>query len=215
MLFVKECRPRISLCSKIAVMTKLDELLREIRACEICLEHLPEGPRPVVAATRAARVLIIGQAPGRKVHASGIAWNDPSGDRLRDWMGVTKTDFYDAKQIALMPMGFCYPGTGKGGDLPPRPECAEAWHDALLKQMPKVQLTLLLSRYAHLHYLCKDIPKTVTETVRAWKEHRPRFVTLPHPSPRNNIWLRKKPWFETEVLPYLRRRVKQVLKAKA
>ncbi len=193
-------------------MDKLEQLLSEIRACELCVEHLPEGPRPVVAAAKTSRILIIGQAPGRRVHASGIAWDDPSGNRLREWLGVTKTDFYDAEQFALMPMGFCYPGTGKGGDLPPRPECAEAWHDKLLDLMPNVKLTLLLSRYAHKHYLGDRMAKTVTETVRDWKAHRPRFLTLPHPSPRNNIWLRKNPWFESEVLPYMRRRVKQALR---
>lgn len=193
-------------------MGKLEQLLREIRACELCVEHLPEGPRPVVSAAKSSRILIIGQAPGRRVHASGIAWDDPSGNRLREWLGVTKTDFYDAEQFALMPMGFCYPGTGKGGDLPPRPECAEAWHDKLLDLMPNVKLTLLLSRYAHEHYLGDRTAKTVTDTVRDWKAHRPRYLTLPHPSPRNNIWLRKNPWFESEVLPYMRRRVKQVLR---
>ena len=192
----------------------LTHLLKEIRACTLCSESLPHGPRPVLAAQRDARILIIGQAPGRKVHESGIPWDDASGQRLRDWLGVERETFYDARRIAILPMGFCFPGTGRSGDLPPRPECAEAWHERLLTELPNIELTLLFGQYAQAHYL--DLPKgrTLTETVRAWRDHRPRNLPLPHPSPRNNIWLRKNPWFEEELVPYLRRRVRRALKAK-
>jgi len=190
----------------------LARLLTEIRGCTICAESLPHGPRPVLAAGRAARLLIIGQAPGRKVHESGVPWDDASGVRLREWLGVDKETFYDERRIAILPMGFCFPGTGRSGDLPPRPECAEAWHERLLAELPKVSLTLLFGQYAQARYLSKGRKKTLTETVRAWRDHRPRLMPLPHPSPRNNIWLRKNPWFEEELVPYLRRRVKQVLR---
>ena len=189
----------------------LETLLREVRRCEICTAHLPEGPRPILSAHRDARVLIIGQAPGRHVHASGVPWDDASGDRLREWLGASRELFYDRKRIALVPMGFCYPGTGSSGDLPPRPECAETWHEEILSRLPRVKLTVLLSQYALARYL-EGGKGTVTATVMAWKEYRPRIVPLPHPSPRNNIWLKKNPWFAVEVLPYLRRRVKQALR---
>jgi uracil-DNA glycosylase len=192
-------------------MKSLAALLEEIRGCEICAAHLPAGPRPVLAAHERARILIVGQAPGRRVHESGIPWNDPSGQRLRAWLGVTADEFYDPERIALVPMGFCYPGTGKSGDLPPRPECAAEWHAAVLERMPDVELTVLLSQYAHVRYLGTARKKTLTDTVRAWKEYRARYLPLPHPSPRNNLWLRKNPWFEKEVLPYVRRRVRRVL----
>jgi len=156
-------------------------------------------------------VLIVGQAPGRKVHASGIAWSDASGERLRAWLGVGADAFYDPRRFAIVPMGFCYPGTGRSGDLPPRPECAELWHERLLERMPRVESTLLLSRYAIDRYLGARAKRTVTETVGAWKEYRPRFLPLPHPSPRNDRWLKRNPWFEAEVLPYLRRRVRAVI----
>lgn len=187
------------------------QLLEQIRSCDLCAAHLPLGPRPVVAADPAARILVIGQAPGSRVHASGIPWNDPSGKRLREWMGVTDEVFYDVEKIALMPMGFCFPGTGKSGDLPPRPECAETWHAPLLAQMPNIRLTLLLSRYALDRYLGERSKGTVTEIVGAWKEFRPGVLPLPHPSPRNNRWLRENPWLEEDLVPYLRRRVRAVL----
>jgi uracil-DNA glycosylase len=193
-------------------MKTLTTLLREVRRCEICADHLPAGPRPIISAHESARILVIGQAPGRRVHESGIPWDDPSGERLREWLGVTRKQFYDPKQLALVPMGFCYPGKGSSGDLPPRPECAETWHEELLERMPQVKLTLLLSQYAHARYLGDRRKATLTDTVKAWKEYRPRVIPLPHPSPRNNIWLKKNPWFAEQVLPYLRRRVKQVLR---
>ena len=192
-------------------MTKFDELLKEIRACEVCAEHLPLGPRPVLTPKRKARILIIGQAPGRRVHESGVPWDDPSGERLRTWMGVDREIFYHSPDISIVPMGFCYPGTGKSGDLPPRKECAELWHERLLAQLPRVDLTLLLSRYALDAYLGRGMKKNLTETVRAWREYAPRFLPLPHPSPRNNRWLVRNPWFEEDVLPVLRTRVAELV----
>ena len=189
----------------------LPQLLERARACRVCAD-LPHGPRPVVHAHPASRILIVGQAPGRRVHESGIPWNDPSGDRLRDWLGVDRETFYDERNFALVPMGFCYPGTGKSGDLPPRPECAPLWHEEILKRLPKVRTTLLLSRYALDYYLGELSEKTLTATVEKWKRHRPRFIPLPHPSPRNRGWLSRNPWFETEVVSYLRRRVREILK---
>ena len=191
----------------------LKNLLEEIRGCRLCEEHLPLGPRPVVQADKKARILIVGQAPGRKVHETGIPFNDPSGDRLRDWMGIDKAVFYDARQIALLPMGFCYPGTGKSGDLPPRPECAEAWREKLLAGLPKVQLTLVIGQYAHKYHLGERQSKTLTETVKAWREFSQEgLLPLPHPSPRNNIWLKKNEWFEKDVLPALKAQVKKLVK---
>ncbi len=189
----------------------LRTLLRQVAACEVCAD-LPHGPRPVVQAHGDARILVIGQAPGRRVHESGVPWDDPSGDRLRSWLGVDRDTFYDPRRFALVPMGFCYPGTGKGGDLPPRPECAPLWHGPILERLPEVRLTLLLSRHAQSHYLGPRAEKTLTETVRAWKRYRPGTVVLPHPSPRNQRWFAKHPWFEEEVLPYLRRRVRTLLR---
>lgn len=192
-------------------MKTLAALQKKIRRCTICAEHLPQEPRPVVSCAREAKILIIGQAPGRKVHESGIPWDDPSGKRLREWMGVDDKTFYDSSQIALMPMAFCYPGTGKSGDLPPRPECAEAWHARLLSMMPKVELTLLLSQYSQNAYL-EEWLSTVTETVKNWRVYLPEYLPMPHPSPRNNIWLKKNPWFEKEVIPYLQDSVGKLLR---
>lgn len=189
----------------------LTSLIRDVRACRICEDHLPHGVRPVFQIGASARVLVVGQAPGRRVHETGITFNDPSGDRLRDWMGVSRETFYNTRKIAILPMGFCYPGTGKSGDLPPRPECAEAWRDELLKRLPNIKLTLVIGQYAIAWHL-KQTRKSLTEIVRDWKAYRPKQVPLPHPSPRNNLWLRKNPWFEAEVLPYLKRRIRNVLK---
>lgn len=189
----------------------LSKLLVEIRQCRACEADLQLGPRPIVAAHRSARVLIIGQAPGQRVHKTGIPWDDPSGRRLREWMGVDDETFYDPKKIALVPMGFCYPGKGKSGDLPPRPECAELWHQSLLEKLVNVKLTLLVGTYAQKYRLGDDSKSTLTETVRSWKEYRPSVLPLPHPSPRNNIWLRKNEWFSKEVLRYLKSRVTRLL----
>ncbi len=186
----------------------MQKLLREIRACKVCEEHLALGPRPIVRADPSARLLIIGQAPGTKVHASGIPWDDASGNRLREWMGIDKAGFY-APEVAIVPMGLCYPGKGKSGDLPPRPECAPLWHKALLEKMPIIELTLLIGTYAQNQYLADPEP-TLTATVRNYARWLPGYLPLPHPSPRNNIWLRKNPWFEAEVLSMLKARVEEL-----
>jgi uracil-DNA glycosylase len=189
---------------------RFESLLTDVRACTICASHLPHGVRPVVQLHPAARLLIAGQAPGRKVHASGVPFDDVSGERLRDWLGVTREVFYNPELVALLPMGFCYPGTGKSGDLPPRPECAPAWRAQLLDCLENLQLTLVIGQYAHAYHL--DTPKsTLTQNVQAWRNYAPEVVPLPHPSPRNNLWLRRNPWFETELLPALRQRVADVL----
>lgn len=185
----------------------LPQLLSDIRACQLCASQLPLGPRPVLRAHVRSRILIVGQAPGTRVHASGIPWDDPSGERLRQWMDIATDDFYDPELCAIIPMGFCYPGKGKSGDLPPRPECATTWHASLLAQLPDIRLTLLIGSYAQAYYLGDRRAKTLTETVRQYRAYLPEFLALPHPSPRNNIWLKRNPWFEAEVLPELRERV--------
>jgi uracil-DNA glycosylase len=186
-------------------------LLEEIRACTACAAHLPHGVRPVVQAGATARLLIIGQAPGRKVHDTGIPWNDASGNRLRDWLGIDRDVFYDARRIAIVPAGFCFPGTGRHGDLPPRPECAPLWHARLLAALPNVQLTLLIGRYAQDLYLRDNRKESLTATVAAWHSYLPRYLPLPHPSPRNQRWWKTNPWFEQELLPELRARVTNLL----
>ena len=188
---------------------KLDKLLKRVRACDLCAASLPLGPRPVLRAHADARLLIIGQAPGTRVHETGIPWNDPSGDRLRQWLGWDRDRFYDERLTAIVPMGFCYPGKGKSGDLPPRPECAPQWHPPLLELMPAIELVLLVGQYAQRHYL-PDARASLTETVRAFRDYGPRYLPLPHPSPRNQLWLKKNPWFEREVVPYLRERVAEL-----
>jgi uracil-DNA glycosylase len=192
---------------------KLPLLLTEIRACGICANHLPHGPRPVLQAGEQARLLIVGQAPGRRVHETGIAWNDPSGDRLRQWLGMESEVFYDASRVAIVPTGFCYPGKGKSGDLPPRAECTPAWHPRLLEAMPNVQLTLLIGRHAQQYYLGECSKATLTATVAAYEEYLPRYFPLPHPSPRNQAWWKTNPWFEADVLPALRSRLAAILEA--
>jgi uracil-DNA glycosylase len=185
----------------------LDALLREIRACTLCAAHLPLGPRPVLRASTTATVLIVGQAPGTRVHATGVPWNDPSGDRLREWMGLDRERFYDSARIAIVPMGFCYPGKGTSGDLPPRPECAPTWHPRLRALLPSVRLTLLVGRHAQRGYLAGRCRPTLTDTVRAHADYAPDVLPLPHPSPRNIGWLQRNPWFAREVVPSLRRRL--------
>ncbi len=189
-------------------MSRLPELLHEVRACRICADHLPLGPRPVVQADASARLLIVGQAPGLRVHQTGIPFNDPSGDRLRDWLDMPREEFYDPARVAILPMGFCYPGRGRSGDNPPRPECAPAWRQKLLDQLPNIELTLLVGRYAQEWHLGRGC--SLTERVQNWREFWPEQVPLPHPSPRNNLWLRRNPWFEQELLPELRQRIEQV-----
>lgn len=189
----------------------MKDLLLKIRNCSTCKAHLPLGPRPVVTAHADAKVVIIGQAPGTKVHASGIPWDDASGKQLRKWLGVTNEQFYDDKIFAIMPMGFCYPGRGKGGDLPPRSECAPQWHDQLLEFMPNVKLVLLIGMYAQKYYLKKEAKKTLTETVDNYHEYLPLYFPLPHPSPRNRFWLTRNPWFEEGVVPELKKRIKEII----
>ncbi|EMN6202890.1 uracil-DNA glycosylase family protein [Vibrio vulnificus] len=188
----------------------LEPLLTQIRACQVCASALPLGANPVVQAHSEAKILIIGQAPGTKVHHTSIPWNDASGNRLRAWLDIEKQTFYDPKQIAIMPMGFCSPGQGQSGDLPPRKECAPLWHEALLKHLPNIELTLLIGQYAQNRYLSNK-PKTLTETVQNWQAWLPDYLPLPHPSPRNTLWLRKNPWFEEQTVPYLRQQVHQRL----
>lgn len=185
----------------------MEQLLSQIRSCTHCKEHLPLGPRPIVAAHPESKIAIIGQAPGTKVHQTGIPWDDPSGKQLRRWLGVSDGQFYDERLFAIVPMGFCYPGKGKSGDLPPRPECAPQWHAPLMEQMPNLKLTILIGQYAQKHYLGDEMKNNLTETVKNYSEFLPEYFVLPHPSPRNRFWLSKNPWFEEEVLPELRKRV--------
>ncbi|MEQ8697003.1 MAG: uracil-DNA glycosylase family protein [Bauldia litoralis] len=195
-----------------ASTSALDTLLDEIRGCRLCGEALPLGPRPVVRASATARLMIVGQAPGTKVHATGIPFNDPSGDRLRGWLGVDRDTFYDERRIVIAPMGFCYPGRlPRGGDAPPRPECAPAWHARLRALLPRVELTLLVGSYAQAWYLGDRRGRTLTETVSRWRDFLPEFLPTPHPSWRTIGWAKKNPWFEEEVLPELRRRVHALL----
>ncbi|OZS45131.1 uracil-DNA glycosylase family protein [Photobacterium sanguinicancri] len=190
---------------------QFSNLLDRVRACTICQDHLSHGVRPIIQASPKAKLLIIGQAPGLRVHESGIPWNDPSGERLRRWLNLPSEIFYNETQIAIVPMGLCYPGKGKSGDLPPRPECASLWHPQLLPALPNVGMTLLIGQYAQNYYL-SDKPKTLTETVKQWQTWAPRYLPLPHPSPRNTLWLKRNPWFEDEVVPYIRDYVHQHLK---
>jgi uracil-DNA glycosylase len=190
----------------------MESLLAEIKNCRVCEQFLSDGPRPVVTAHPQSKIAIIGQAPGLKVHQSGIPWDDASGKKLREWLGVGPEQFYDERLIALVPMGFCYPGKGRSGDLPPRPECAPQWHDALLKKIPDLKLVLLIGTYAQKYYLGEASRKNLTDTVRAYKEYLPPYFPLPHPSPRNRFWLTKNPWFESEVLPDLKLKIEDILK---
>jgi uracil-DNA glycosylase len=189
----------------------LEELLADIRACRHCEANLPLGPNPVLRAASTAKILIVGQAPGTKVHASGIPWDDQSGKRLRSWLDLTPEIFYDETKIAIIPMGFCYPGKGTSGDLPPRPECAEKWHTSLQQHLPNLELTLLIGQYAQRYYLGEKLKTNLTETVKNWPEYLPEFMPLPHPSPRNIFWLKRNEWFEKEAVPELQQLVKSIL----
>lgn len=190
----------------------MTELIEEIRACTLCAPHLAAGPRPIVQFSATARIVIIGQAPGNRVHQSGIPWDDASGERLREWTGLTPDLFYNPAITALMPMGFCYPGTGASGDLPPRPECAPLWHQRVLAALPRERLTLLVGSYAQDRYLTENKRMSLTERVRAFSTLDPLFLPLPHPSWRSTGWMRKNPWFEAELLPELRSRVSLALR---
>ena len=205
-------------------VAELDALLSSIRACRVCLEAphgkpLPHAPHPVLRASATAQLAVCGQAPGTRVHASGTPFSDPSGIRLRNWMGVTPDEFYDAARIAIVPMGFCFPGQNeKGGDLPPRRECAALWHDKLFAALPQIELVLAVGAYAQQFHLGAAREKTLQDTMLHWRDHlaakrHPRVFPLPHPSWRNNVWLKKNPWFETELLPALRCEVRQILSA--
>ncbi|WP_395715151.1 uracil-DNA glycosylase family protein [Reyranella sp.] len=188
----------------------LKRLLRRVRACAICETALPLGARPILQLAGAARLLIIGQAPGRKAHATGLPWNDASGDRLRDWMGLDRAAFHDEGRVAILPIGLCYPGSEPGGgDKPPRRECAPLWHARLLKHLPAIEATLLVGHHAQRFYLGSTGQATMTDTVKAFRQYGPRFVPLPHPSWRSTLWMREHPWFEAEVVPELRRIVRR------
>ena len=189
---------------------RFSQLVADVRSCTLCADKLKHGVRPVLQVDPRARVLVAGQAPGSKVHATGVPFDDPSGDRLREWMGIDRQTFYDATQIALLPMGFCYPGKGKSGDLPPLPICAETWRDKLMAGMPKIELTLIIGQYAQAWHL-DQLQENLTETVRHWASYGDAVIPLPHPSPRNNIWLKKNPWFVSDVLPSLKKRVAAAL----
>jgi uracil-DNA glycosylase len=190
-------------------MAPVSTLLAEVRRCTICAAHLPHGPRPILQLHERARILVAAQAPGRKAHASGTPFTDVSGDRLREWMGIPAETFYDASRVAIVPMGLCFPGAGKGGDLPPRPECAVAWQGKLLHPLRNLELTLVIGRYAQAYHLQRHT--SVTSAVEAWRERWPAIVPLPHPSPRNKAWLLRNPWFERELLPALRARIAEIL----
>ncbi len=192
-------------------------LLARVRACRLCADALPLGPRPVLRAGASARLLIVGQAPGTRVHETGVPWNDRSGQRLRDWMGIGEEAFYDPDRVAIVPMGFCYPGRdARGGDMPPRPECAPTWHDAILGHLPNLSLTLLVGAHAQKRYLGRARGRTMTETVRDFRTHLAAgYLPLPHPSWRTNAWQKKNPWFDAEVLPELRRRVAALVDTEA
>jgi uracil-DNA glycosylase len=189
------------------VYPDLESLLAAVRACRACEAHLPLGPRPVLRASERARILVVGQAPGVRVHTTGIPWDDPSGERLRAWMGVDAEIFHDPSRVAIIPMGYCYPGRGRGGDLPPRRECASLWLGPLLAHLTRIELTLLIGRHAQRHFLGARRRSSLAETVRAWRDYSPQYIPLPHPSPRNQPWFKRHPWFEQQLLPVLRARI--------
>jgi uracil-DNA glycosylase len=192
-------------------MSTLEPLSQQIDGCTICSDSLPLGPKPIFRIDPAAKIVIISQAPGRLAHLSGIPWDDPSGNRLRSWLGADEATFYDSQNFAIVPMGFCYPGKGKSGDLPPRKECAPQWHSSILKMMPNIQLTLLIGQYAQKAYLGTRRKKNLTETVFAFEDYWPEIIPLPHPSPLNARWRKKNDWFEERVLPILQDKVAQLL----
>ena len=186
-------------------------LKKNIKACTLCADYLHYAPKPVFSFSKKSKILVVGQAPGIKVHESGIPWNDASGDRLREWMQVSKEQFYDTKYFSIVPMAFCYPGKGKSGDLPPRRECADKWMQPILGKIPQIKLTLLIGQYSQQWFLNVTKKNTLTKTVKSWKEYQPKYFVLPHPSPRNNIWLKKNPWFEKQLVPRLKERVKELI----
>ena len=189
----------------------MKELLQDIRNCHVCEDHLSMGCRPVLSVDPESKIVLIGQAPGLKVHQSGVPWQDKSGDNLREWLGLSLEEFYDPKIIGIIPMGFCYPGKGRSGDLPPRKECAPLWHDQLLKQLTNEKLTLLIGQYSQNYYLGSRKGTTLTQTVAEYQNYLPKYFPLPHPSPRNNIWKSKNPWFEKDLLPDLKIRIRSII----
>ena len=198
--------------SAAAPHASLDELLAAVRGCRACEGHLPLGPRPILQAHVASRILIVGQAPGLRAHTTGIPWDDASGARLRDWMGVDNDTFYDASRIAIIPIGYCYPGRGNGGDMAPRGECAQLWLDRLLAHLRGIQLTLLIGQYAQQHFLRSRRKRSLTETTKAWREYSPRYFPLPHPSPRNQPWFKRHSWFARQLLPALRAQIEPLVR---
>lgn len=191
----------------------MEQLLAQIRACTVCQSFLPNYPKPVIRASTQSKILIIGQAPGQKVQNSGIPWDDLSGKELRRWLNVSNEQFYDTNLMAIMPMGMCFPGKGKSGDLPPRKECAPLWHDKVRAQMPSIQLTLLIGKYSQDYYLGKQAKENLTQTVAHFENYLPTYLPLPHPSPRNKIWMKRNDWFELQVVPVLQSMVAQIIKS--
>ena len=189
----------------------MDKLIKNISNCVLCKEHLPLGPRPIISIHPKSKIIIIGQAPGTVVHRTGIPWDDKSGENLRNWMGIKNEDFYNPEKVAIIPMGFCYPGKGKSGDLPPRKECAPQWHSELLSHLKEVELILLIGKYAQDYYLEGIGKKNLTENVKNFHEYLPKYFVLPHPSPRNNIWQAKNEWFKRFVIPELKKQVIKIL----
>ena len=192
------------------MVKNVDHLLSQVRSCQICA-GLPLGPKPILQLSTTAKILIAGQAPGRITHHKGIPFDDPSGNRLRQWLGVSKDEFYDASKIAIIPMGFCFPGTGKGGDFPPRKECADTWREQLLAKLEHIDLTLVIGQYALEWHIDDGKKMKLTDRVAAWQNYMPNMSPLPHPSPRNNLWLKRNPWFEKDVLPALKFRVSELI----
>ena len=182
-------------------------LLAQVRACRACEGHLPHAPRPILRAGETARILVVGHAPGLQAHSSGTPWDDASGERLRAWMGLDSQAFYDESRVAIISIGYCYPGRGRGGDLPPRPECAALWLDRLLAKLPRIETTLLIGVHAQRRFLGQNRKQSLTATVRAWREFAPRYLPLPHPSARNTPWFRRHRWFDDELLPGVRRTI--------
>lgn len=189
----------------------MKSLLSDIRNCRVCENFIT--PNPILSVSKDSKIIIIGQAPGRIVHETGIPWNDKSGNNLRSWLGVDTATFYDNKIFGLMPMGFCYPGKAKGGDLPPRAECAPIWHLKIVNYTKSVELIILIGQYSQSYYLKNEVKETLTDTIRNFQEYLPNYFVLPHPSPRNNIWMAKNKWFEKEVLPSLKNKVTAIIKA--
>jgi len=190
----------------------LQSIANDVSQCTLCEAHLPLGPRPVIQVGASSKILIAGQAPGIRVHQSGIPFNDPSGDRLRQWMGINKDVFYDSENVSILPMGFCYPGSGKSGDLPPRVECADKWRKQLIDSLPNIELVLVIGAYAQKWHMPELKKQSLTKTVMQWDEYWPSILPMPHPSPRNNIWLKKNPWFENNVVPTLQERIKNLVR---